>query len=211
SELEKIDDMLRTYDFRSLGTCFAALFQPRIRGVKDLRTKRHRQAVSSFLQGRSSVKMGHIVPLIYNHPQSRAKRNNSRDRSAAFSPDIPLIGCAQPCLSAWATRSVGNHLYLRIGKLARKKRTDGRTRRHLRATTNGRTERTDVTEWEDVEFSIEELAQQYQAEDGTVWYITECLAASRKNGAIVINKNRPHPVVCGVGKTVRYISSGPRR
>ncbi|KAJ6607637.1 hypothetical protein B0H10DRAFT_2070934, partial [Mycena sp. CBHHK59/15] len=80
-----------------------------------------------------------------------SSEKTSPDHAAAFSPGKPLseIGCARPCLSSWAARLVGNHAYFTVGKLARK--GTGRNRRHLRAATNGRTEKTDVVEWEDME------------------------------------------------------------
>jgi hypothetical protein len=33
-------------------------------------------------------------------------------------------------------------------------------------------------EWEDIAFSVEELAALYQEEDESLWYLTECFAAS---------------------------------
>ncbi|KAJ7318335.1 hypothetical protein DFH08DRAFT_892363 [Mycena albidolilacea] len=107
--------------------------------------------------------MADIIPLIFNHPQSRPKKRDADQHSAAFSPSKPLseIRYTRPCLSAWATRLVGDHIYHQVGKLARKSRTDNRNRRHLRATTNKRTNSKDVIEWEDVAFSVEELAALY--------------------------------------------------
>jgi hypothetical protein len=49
--------------------------------------------------------------------------------------------------------------------MARKQRTGGKSRRHLRATTNGRSENTDVIEWEDIEFTMDGLGKQYKEED----------------------------------------------
>ncbi|KAK6987804.1 hypothetical protein R3P38DRAFT_2574293 [Favolaschia claudopus] len=192
----KMDDVLRQYGFDSLGEFFTILFYHRTRGVPDPRTKRHRHVVASFLQGRSKFKMADLITLLYDHPKSRAKPT-SADAALKFSPHKPLtqIYCARPCLSSWATRLVGNHAYYRVGKLAHKGNSDKRARRHLRATTNGRTPRTEVVEWEDVSFSMEELAQQYKDEDEFVWYLTECFAGSRKDGKVVVKKNRPHPVI----------------
>jgi hypothetical protein len=65
-----MDDVLSTYGFPNLGDFLAVLFQPRIPGEKDLRTKRHRAAVSAFLQGTSTIKMCDIIELLYNHPQT---------------------------------------------------------------------------------------------------------------------------------------------
>ncbi|KAJ7309482.1 hypothetical protein DFH08DRAFT_1088244 [Mycena albidolilacea] len=138
---QKVDDVLKTYGFPNLGDFLACLFHLRTRGEKDHRTQRHRQAVGAFLQGKCAVKMADLIESLYHHHKSRPKKD-SEDYHSAFSPNKPLteIQCARPCLSAWATRLVGNHAYFRVGKLARKNRVGGSRRRHLRATTNGRPE-----------------------------------------------------------------------
>lgn len=197
----KMNDVLRTYGFDSLGEFLSVLFHPRVRGEKDSRSKRHRQAVGAFLQGRSKITMAHIMPLIYNHHKSRPKRSDTEQSSLAFSPYKPLseIRYARPCISSWATRIVGDHIYYRVGKLAHKDKTAPRSRRHLRATNNGRTDDADLCEWEDVELSVEELAKLYAEEDPFLWYVTECEAASRKNGEVILKKTRPHPAVCASG------------
>ncbi|KAF8168605.1 hypothetical protein K438DRAFT_2064437 [Mycena galopus ATCC 62051] len=196
TKFQKMNDVLEAYSFRNLGEFLAVLFHPRTRGETDKRTKRHRQAVAAFLQGRTSFTMAHIIDLIYNHHKSRPKKKDP-DYLAAFSPVKPPseIRCARPCLSSWATRLVGDHAYFRVGKLARKGRKTGRIRRHLRATTNGRTDRTDVVEWEDMEFTLDSLGAQYQEEDPFLWYLTECFSASRNKGKVVVKKTRPHPII----------------
>ncbi|KAF8193976.1 hypothetical protein K438DRAFT_2130586 [Mycena galopus ATCC 62051] len=196
SQWTKVDDVLGTYGFANIGEFLALLFHPHIRGQKDHRTKRHRQAVAAFLQGRTSVKMAQIIELLYDHHKNRPKKNDADQYSAAFSARRPLseIQCARPCLSSWATRLVGNRAYYCVGKLAQKQRGH-RTRRHLRAHTNGRTENAEVVEWEDTEFGIQELAVQYEKEDPFLWYLTECFVASRKKGRVIVKKTRPHPVI----------------
>ncbi|KAJ7697655.1 hypothetical protein B0H17DRAFT_1130259 [Mycena rosella] len=208
---KKMDDVLSTYGFESLGEFLSVLFHPRKRGEKDLRTKSHRQTVAAFLKGQTKIAMADIIPLLFNHHKSRPKKTDSDQHSAAFSPYRPLseIRYARPCLAAWATRTVGDHIYYRVGKLARKNATDSRSRRHLRASTNGRTENSDILEWEDVEFSIEELADLYKAEDEFLWYMTECCTASRKNGKVIVKKTRPHPMI-QVGAISSFIASRNR-
>ena len=197
SRWKKIDNVLKNWGFRNLGDFLAALFHPRTRGEKDYRSKTHRQVVSAFLKGTSTKSMADIIPLIFHHHASRPKRSDADQRSASFSPYRPLtdIRYAQPCLSAWATRLVGDRAYFHVGKMARKQRTEGKSRRHLRATTNGRTEDTDLVEWEDIEFTMDGLGKQYEEENEFLWYVTECLTASRKNGKVVVKKTRPHSVV----------------
>ncbi|KAJ7871949.1 hypothetical protein B0H14DRAFT_2344903, partial [Mycena olivaceomarginata] len=124
-------------------------------------------------------------------------------------PNLSEIRYAHPCLSAWATRLVGDRIYYQVGKLARKNRTDTRNRRHLRVTTNKRTNSKDVIEWEDVAFSVEELAALYRKEDEFLWYLTECFAASRKGGKVIVKKIRPHPII-PVGAISSFITSRNR-
>ncbi|KAJ7769837.1 hypothetical protein B0H16DRAFT_1452228 [Mycena metata] len=182
SNFQTMDDVLRTWAFRSLGEFLTTLFHPRVRGEKDYRTTRHRHAVAAFLQGETKIAMADVIPLIYTHHKSRPRKINIADRSAAFSPYKPLseIRCAAPCLSALATRTVGDAAYSRVGKMARKPKDGSRNRRHLRASTKGRTPSTQVVEWEDVEFTIDELARQYKTEDEFLWWLTECMAGSRR-------------------------------
>ncbi|KAJ7828124.1 hypothetical protein B0H14DRAFT_3144322 [Mycena olivaceomarginata] len=92
----------------------------------------------------------------------------------------PRSATPVPAYLPGATRLGGDRIYYQVGKLARKSRTDTRSRRHLRATTNKRTNSKDVIEWEDVAFSVEELAALYRQEDEFLWYLTECFAASRR-------------------------------
>ncbi|KAJ6548933.1 hypothetical protein B0H19DRAFT_952751 [Mycena capillaripes] len=141
--------------------------------------------------------MADIIPLLYNHPQGRPKEKHPEQRTAAFSPKKTLkdIRFARPCMSAWATRLVGNNLYFKFGKLAAKKRNGPPSRRHLRATANKRNKNAQVVTWEDTEFSIQGLADQYAKEDEFIWYITECMSAPRQNGVVVVREHRPHPVI----------------
>ncbi|KAJ7737529.1 hypothetical protein B0H16DRAFT_1762389, partial [Mycena metata] len=197
SKFEKVDDVLATYGFKSVGEFLTTLFyhHRRADGL-DPRTPRHKAAVTSFLQGTSAFKMSDIIPLLYDHPQSRPKKKHANQLAHAFSPHTPLseIRSARPCLSAWATRTVGDEAYRRVGLLA-KKSDDPASRTHIRASTNGRKEGARVATWGDMNFSIQGLADQYREADGLVWYITESLAAPRVKGEVVIRKRRPHPVI----------------
>ncbi|KAJ7808146.1 hypothetical protein B0H14DRAFT_2525469 [Mycena olivaceomarginata] len=205
---QKVDDVLKTYGFPNLGDFLACRFHLRTRGEKDHRTQRHRQAVGAFLQGKCAVKMADLIESLYHHHKSRPKKD-SEDYHSAFSPNKPLteIQCARPCLSAWATRLVGNHAYFRVGKLTRKNRVGGSRRRHLRAMTNGRVKNTDVVTWEDTEFTLQGLAHQYQDEDPFVWYLTECFIASRKKGKVVMKKIALIPLYIQVGAISSFILS----
>ncbi|KAJ7806467.1 hypothetical protein B0H14DRAFT_2610424 [Mycena olivaceomarginata] len=109
----------------------------------------------------------------------RAKGASSTSNSpVALSPlsASTQISLRAPKRTCWqkidnTARLVGDRIYCRVGKLTQKKCTDARKRRHLRATTNKRTKNTEVIEWEDIAFSVEELAALYQDEDKYMWYV----------------------------------------
>ncbi|KAJ7792711.1 hypothetical protein B0H14DRAFT_2623637 [Mycena olivaceomarginata] len=128
----------------------------------------------------------------------RAKGASSTSNSpVALSPlsASTQISLRAPKRTCWqkidnTARLVGDRIYCRVGKLTQKKCTDARKRRHLRATTNKRTKNTEVIEWEDIAFSVEELAALYQDEDKYMWYV----AASRKGGKVIVKKHDPIPL-----------------
>ncbi|KAJ7683729.1 hypothetical protein B0H14DRAFT_2422331, partial [Mycena olivaceomarginata] len=122
SKWEKMDDLLSSYGFLSLGDFLDVLFHNHARDEPDPRTPQHIAAVNKFLSGSNTFRMSHLIECLYHHRESRPKRRHTAERAAAFSPHIPLedIHFAQPSLSAWATRLVGNRIHDSVGTLARK-------------------------------------------------------------------------------------------
>ncbi|KAF7371822.1 hypothetical protein MVEN_00038900 [Mycena venus] len=53
---------------------------------------------------------------------------------------------------------------------------------------------------------MDELATLYKEADEFLWYFTECCAALRKKGKVVVKKTRPHPVI-QVGAISSFITS----
>ena len=54
---------------------------------------------------------------------------------------------------------------------------------------------TNVVTWEALgNFSISALIEKYKASAPVSWHLTESMAASRKNGVVVLKKRRPHPI-----------------
>ncbi|KAJ7310170.1 hypothetical protein DFH08DRAFT_718892 [Mycena albidolilacea] len=141
--------------------------------------------------------MSHLIEHLFQHHESRLKRRYTAECAAALFPHIPLedIHFAQPSLSAWATYLLGNRIYNSVGTLAHKNRDDSKSHTHIRASTNGKDPNAQVVSWEDTHFTIEGLAQKYVMNTELVWYLTECMAAPRKKGVVVIHKRHPHPVV----------------
>lgn len=196
SRWQKVDAVLTSYGFDSLGDFLETVFYVHKGDDDDPRTPKHVAAVTSFLQGSSSIKMAHILQLIYAHPQSRPKIKYPDQVDAAFSSDKSLeeIRFARPCLNAWAVRTVGNELYRRIGRLVAKDKNPA-SQTHIRATTNGRKEGVRTMTWEDTNFTMHGLADRFREADALIWYITECLCAPRLKGKIVTRAHRPHPAV----------------
>ncbi|KAK7012556.1 hypothetical protein R3P38DRAFT_3324130 [Favolaschia claudopus] len=187
---EKVDDVFSKYGFDSLGEFLQVVFYHHKRGDPDPRTPKHTAVVTSFLQGSSKVKMADIrdfaeatvsiLELIYGHPQSRPKQKHTDQLAAYYSPTTRecLILFARPCLNAWATRTVGDEIYRRVGILAQKT-DDPSDHTHIRASTNGRKvvkEGTRVVTWDDTRFTMEGLAETYRRE-------------------VVVRTRRPHPSI----------------
>jgi hypothetical protein len=103
---EKISD-----EFHSLGDFLKVLFHPKSCGVPDERMAKHRMMVSTFLSSHSTIRMGDIISLIYDHGQSQPS-TYSKDFDACNTPFPPTflhldIKYACPSLSTWATQLVG--------------------------------------------------------------------------------------------------------
>ncbi|KAJ7765118.1 hypothetical protein B0H14DRAFT_2403154 [Mycena olivaceomarginata] len=211
TEFEKINTLLEDWPFSSLGSFLQTLFYNHRRGELDPRTKRHERVVTRFLQGKDKVKMADIIELIYHHRQSRPKPKYPAERAAAFSARIPFgtLKHAAPALSAWATQLVKARAHFVVGKLAQKKRGDPTSRSHIRARSNGRQEDVRTATWEDVKFTILDVAQHYEREGELIWDLTEAMAAPKKNGVVVVRKRRPHPVI-QVGAISSFVLSRNR-
>ncbi|KAJ6463158.1 hypothetical protein C8R47DRAFT_1225275 [Mycena vitilis] len=63
TKFDKVDDVLSTYGFTSLGDFLATLFHPHRRGEADPRTPKHQATVTAFLQGSSTFKMADFIDL----------------------------------------------------------------------------------------------------------------------------------------------------
>ncbi|KII90232.1 hypothetical protein PLICRDRAFT_108509 [Plicaturopsis crispa FD-325 SS-3] len=198
---QKVDKVLQVIaeleDF-AVGDFLQLFFYNRVPGVPDPRSKVHATMVTAFLEGRSNVKMGHVIDLIYKHPQSQPKRE-SPERLSAFSPSInpTTIYHARPSLSSWALQLVSNAASREIRMLSRNDPQDPTDRTQLRASTNGR-RKTDVNvvTWDDLgKFSIPKLIERMSRRAPLSWALTEAMAAPRKKGVVVVRKHRPHPTI----------------
>ncbi|KAK7028578.1 hypothetical protein R3P38DRAFT_2525871 [Favolaschia claudopus] len=197
SKWEKMHDILGhiSKDLDGLGNFLELLFYHRPHGTKDVRTSRHKTMVTHFLQGRTNVKMGHIIELIYRHRQSQPPPT-SAERELAFSSRIPHtdICHARPALSAWALILVGQEARREIGRLTQNDPTDPTDTTQLRASTNGRVQDAVVADWDTLadNMSISKIAAKYSKRGTVPWYLTEMMSASKKDGVIVVRQRRPH-------------------
>ncbi|KAF8057175.1 hypothetical protein FPV67DRAFT_1566211 [Lyophyllum atratum] len=183
---DRILEMIQK-DFGSLGDFLVHLFHNSLRG-NDPRSARHVSMVSAFLQGSSHAHMGEIIELLYHHRQSNPRKGSS-ELSHAYSPTIPLdeIRHARPCLSAWAAHLVGEKVHNEVGLGSN-------------AATSTRSSRSQATvpqvTWEDLgKFSIPTLAKKYKKRAPLTSYLTESMAAPRKNGMVIVRQRRPHTAV----------------
>ncbi|KAJ7447560.1 hypothetical protein B0H11DRAFT_1878681 [Mycena galericulata] len=203
-------------DLDGLGKFLELLFYNRPHGTKDVRTKRHKSMVSAFLGGQNTgattVKMGHIIELIYHHRQSQPPPD-SPERALAFSHKIPHtdISYARPSLSSWALVLVGKEARKQIGILTKNDPTDPTDTTQLRASTNGRTPNAVVADWNKLteNLSIPKIARRYEVRSNVPWYLTEIMSAPTKGGAIVVRQRRPHTTI-QVGAISSFVLSRNR-
>ena len=199
SKFERMESFLKDSGFDSVGEILKILFYnpTRLSGESDPRGPCHAKAVSRFLQGRNKIKMSDIISLIYQHKHSAPSPASPlySERHAPFSPLVSPgdILHARPSLFSWATNLIANHVHHEIYLLTSK---DDVT--HLRASTNSRNSESvhaNVVTWEALgNFSISALIEKYKASAPVSWHLTESMAASRKNGVVVLKKRRPHPI-----------------
>ena len=154
--------------------------------------------VQRWLQGRTSVRAFDNVKKMYDHKYSypTSKASLKSEREYHFSPfaELGSLHYTRILISSWATRVVGNRLYKDIGDLTKDIGRDtygfdsdrDLTSRLRASTLNSK----DV-----MEFDMKSYIQQLKERAPTVWFITECMAASRYKGVTIVKKMRPHPLV----------------
>ncbi|KAJ7190106.1 hypothetical protein GGX14DRAFT_382544 [Mycena pura] len=202
---EHIDHVLLYIDkyLKSLGFFFEILLTNVPRGDSDPRTTRHRSTLSRWLSGDSVFRPVQLVQAIYQHrysvPKARSKYSSELDRAFDGNSDLQAIRFARPGLSIWALQLSARRCAMEIGKAAHTSTTtdDAEFQAHLQAAANTRMagERDLVTEEDLLNFSTERSARVLQARAPAVWYLTEWMAGTRKNGGFVVRPYRPHPLI----------------
>lgn len=202
---KRVDTVLKLIEteFDSLGEFLSYLFHNRDYGIPDPRTPKHCSVVASFLHGQSNVNMGVIIDLIYQHRAGQPS-TSSHERASAFSSTISPhdIANARTSLSAWATQLIGQQAYREICVLTRDDPNDPADVTQLCASTNGRAKNVQVVTWDHLgKFTIGGLADRFAKRAPLVFYLTEAMAAPRKNGVVKLRIKCPHPMVSAVQDT----------
>ncbi|THU96622.1 hypothetical protein K435DRAFT_664083 [Dendrothele bispora CBS 962.96] len=148
--------------------------------------------VQKWLQGRSAIRVLDNLQKIYDHkysyPTSKAQLKSEREHHFSPSVELSSIHYAQVAISSWALCLVGNRLHKGIKKLTfdpEDDESDFHTRlpagslqpKHIES------------------FSMKKCIERLKRQDTAVWFITECMAASRQKGKAIVKKIRPHPMV----------------
>ncbi|KAJ6448685.1 hypothetical protein C8R45DRAFT_1084422 [Mycena sanguinolenta] len=202
SRYEHVDAVLHCIldHFMSLAHFMEALTENFPVGSSDPRSDYHRLVVSSWLGGRSTFGPAHFVEAIYHNrysvPCHTSVHVDELDQVFDGQRDPKDFHYARPALSAWATQLVGKRCALEIGKLGHDDPNHPDFHAFLRSATNARSSGKHPTaSQEDVfQFSMERSATILQSRAPLAWYLTECMAATRKKGAVITRTRRPHPL-----------------
>jgi hypothetical protein len=168
----------------------------------DPRSDFHKGVLSSWLGGRSTFQPVHFVEAIYRNrysvPSSKSSQADELTRSFDGTRDPKEFHYARPGLSTWATQLVGKCCTVEIGKLGYNDPDHPEFRAFLQSSVGARmAEKRKTVSQEDVfQFSMQRSADILQSCATLAWFSTECMSATRKNGAIVVRTRRPHPYVC---------------
>ncbi|KAF9011472.1 hypothetical protein BDZ89DRAFT_964051 [Hymenopellis radicata] len=167
----------------------------------DPRSEKHILTLSAWLDGRTRFRPVHLVEAIYRNrysiPHAGSVSLDERQYIFDAERDETLIRSSRVALSIWATKLVGAQCRREVHRLGKEDSANPDFRVQLQASTNARMKgKKKLVSQADVwDFSMRRTADELKRRGRTTWYITECMAGTRKNGIVVIRKNRPHPFV----------------
>ncbi|KAE9394068.1 hypothetical protein BT96DRAFT_828278 [Gymnopus androsaceus JB14] len=148
--------------------------------------------VQSWLQGKTKIRAFDNVVKMYNHKYSYLtwKAGLITERENHFSPTIELssLHYTRVAISSWAVCLVRNRVYKGIGNLSTSHSSDAPD--IIAWFTANTIEQKDL-----MQFNMKLYIEQLKQRDPCLWYITECMAASRKKGVTYVKKLRPHPLI----------------
>ncbi|KAJ7059062.1 hypothetical protein C8F01DRAFT_1370675 [Mycena amicta] len=174
--------------------------------INDPRSKKHIQAVSSWLSGGASggsFKPVDAVQRIYLHPHGwpKARSVYAPEGEAMFDGDTNYntIRYARVAVSIWATQLVGMRCEVEVGKLGHINPKYPEWKPFLQSSVNDRmrSKRETVTEADLFGFSMDKSANMLKKLARTTWFITQRMSAPRRpeNGEEYVREHRPHPYV----------------
>ncbi|KAF9015919.1 hypothetical protein BDZ89DRAFT_1141826 [Hymenopellis radicata] len=187
--------------FPAFGDFAEAFSEPIRRDDPDPRSSLHISVLSAWLSGRNRFRPADFIQAIYSNrfsvPRYDAVHADELDLAFNAEHDVATIHFARIALSVWATKLVGRRCALEVGKLAKEDPDDPDFRVHLQASANERmkSRRRLVAEEDIYSFSLMRTASMLKKRATATWYITECMAATRSNGAVIIRDKRPHPLI----------------
>lgn len=204
SKWQRVDEVLCCVknNFRSFGHFMDAFSENFAVGSFDPRSDRHRDAASSWMSGRTRFRPVHLIEAIYRNRHSVPRYDSVHvdELERVFDGDCnpQELHFSRPALSCWAAQLVGKRCAAELKKLGQYDPSHPNFRTHLQASVNSRMreKRETVTQENVFEFSMQGTADILKARAPLSWYITECMAAPRKNGVVVVRTRRPHPFVC---------------
>jgi hypothetical protein len=199
-KFEFVDKLLGSLGpFESLGEFLAFVFFNRVHGETDPRGESHAIAVAKFLHGSTTIRMSHILPLIYKHRNSFPSINSlhSAEKNDMFSDAEPPkdIRHARPFISTWALRLTAAEARQQIWDGTRDDPDDPDDHVQLRAQTNGRGKGKVITREDMSRFSIASVHKKYMKRQRVPMFLTKYMSAPRVKGAFVVRATRPYPMV----------------
>ncbi|KAJ7868217.1 hypothetical protein B0H14DRAFT_3861573 [Mycena olivaceomarginata] len=199
-KFEFVDKLLGSLGpFESLGDFLAFVFFNRVHGETDPRGESHAIAVTKFLRGSTTIRMSHILPLIYKHRNSFPSINSlhSAEQNDMFSDAEPPknIRHARPFISTWALRLTAAEARKQIWDETCDDPDDPDDHVQLRAQTNGRGKGKVITREDMSRFSIASVHKKYMKRQPVPMFLTKYMSAPRVKGAFVIRATRPYPMI----------------
>ncbi|KAJ7816160.1 hypothetical protein B0H14DRAFT_2374748, partial [Mycena olivaceomarginata] len=150
------------------------------------------------VSGRTSFRPVHLVEAIYRNrysvPYKGSMHDDELDHTFDGEQDPKSFHYARPGLSGWAAQLVGKRCALEVGKLGYEDPDHPDFRVFLQSSVSDRMAgtRRAVTQDDVFQFSMRHSATILRARAPLAWYLTECMAATMKNGIIVVRTRRPH-------------------
>jgi hypothetical protein len=144
--------------------------------------------------------------MMYSHRYSQPSHKSTRqeERDLTFHPSIApaSIRYARPSISSWAAQLVGKRVERSVKDLTHDpKNPDSFSRSipvRLAAAANERTRAKGVrvvTREDLMSFRFSDRVKLFKARSPLIWYLTECIAAPKKKGVLVVRKRRNPAIV----------------